>query len=244
MAVEIPKSMPKHNLLLLGKIGAGKSTLVKHITGTSVFHLFSDVDSMTRVPTFVETMDFESPHNVRYKVKKLDTTGLVSDPGVTKESIVREIKRYCDEKRNDGDSMLVLFVVPNDRYTDEDWNIFQSITEFPRLGLSAVSALVVTRCEDLHDEARGELVGEICNSALTADIARFMGKGIHPVGFPDPAKLKPGMIDAYEDGIKRDKETLRQLFSDTGRWQPPNEHSPPGRIHPSNKETTGKCTVM
>ena len=231
-------------LILLGKAGAGKSTLANHITGTHEFLLHNDVESITRGPIFSSAKTVESPDNILYNVKMLDTVGLVGDPRVTKESLIAEITEYNREIRGDDISLAILFVVACGRYKDEEWNVFRYIiNHFSKSQFSTMSALVVTRCEDLHEEARSTVVDEIRSNAGTADVAKFMGKGIYPVGFPDPAKLKPGMSDVYEECIKLDEETLRQIFGNVEGLQVPDEHPSTARVQPSAK-IDNHCTVM
>ena len=239
----------QYNLLLLGRIGAGKATLVDHITETT--SMSSHRNRMTSDPVSNEAW-IPSPHNVHYNVKILDTSDM---RGFYNEGrgIAGEIEKYFCETQRSGKSnaALVLFVVSHAWYIDEEWGIFRDILQScgESLNLHAGSALVMTNCEDLHDEAREELVGQIRRSDLTADIAKFMGKGIHPVGFPDFEKLKPGMRELYTDGIKKDEETLRRLFCERGKWQPPNDISVHGSsmlTRPSamsSNRGTAHCTV-
>ena len=210
-------------IILLGKTGVGKATLANRITGTSEFKVHDDLESITRNPVFSEPVQVESPDQVRYTVQLLDTTGLVNESGITKEQVVQQIKTSYLEKGGEGDA-LVIFVVAYGRFTDEEWDIFRYvIKKLSTANLSVASALVVTKCEDLSEEARDNLVLEIRHSAQTGPIVQNMYKGIHPVGFPDIAKLKPELSDAYEDGMKRDEETLHQLLLEAEVPEPPDK---------------------
>lgn len=210
-------------IILLGKTGVGKATLANRITGTSKFKVHDDLESITRNPVFSEAVQVESPDHVRYNVQLLDTTGLVNESGITKEKVARQIKTQCLEKGGEGD-VLVIFVVAYGRFTDVEWDIFRYVTKkLSKANLSVASALAVTKCEDLSEEARVNLVREMRHSAQTGPIVQNMYKGIYPVGFPDIAKLKPELSGAYEEGMKRDEETLRQLFLDVEEPQPLDE---------------------
>ena len=210
-------------IILLGKTGVGKATLANRITGTSKFKVHDDLESITRNPVFSEAVQVESPDHVQYNVQLLDTTGLVNESGITKEQVARQIKTYCLEKGGE-DNVLVIFVVSYGRFTDEEWDIFRYVTKkLSTVNLCVASVLAVTKCEDLSEEARDNLVLEIRHGAQTGPIVQNMYKGIHPVGFPDVAKLKPELSGAYEEGMKRDEETLRQLLLDVEVLQQPDE---------------------
>ena len=228
-------------IILLGKTGVGKATLANRITGTSEFKVHDDLESITRNPVFSEPVQVESPDHVQYNVQLLDTTGLVNESGITKQEVVRQIKTHCLEKGGESD-VLVIFVVAYGRFTDEEWDIFRHVTKtLSKTKLSVASALVVTKCEDLSEDARDNLVREIRHSAQTGPIVQNMYKGIYPVGFPDIAKLKPELSGAYEEGMKKDEATLRQLFLDVEEPQPPDEV--PCFVQPSSSSKQ-PCMLM
>lgn len=227
-------------ILLLGKTGAGKATLANHITGTTEFKVHDALESITRIPVLSDAVQVGSPDHVQYIVKLLDTTGLERGPRVTRQEAVREIKTYCVEKGGESD-VLILFVVAYGRFTDEEWDIFRYIVKkLSKVNLSSFSALIVTKCEDLSEEARKELVSEIHRSAQTTAIAKFMSKGIHPVGFPNPTKLKLELRDAYKEWMEKDELTLQQLFTDIQIQRLDKDSLP---VQPSTKNSR-KCMLM
>lgn len=80
-----------------------------------------------------------------------------------------------------------------------------------RKEISAISALVVTSCDDLDEDGREKVRKEFFSNANTTEVANFMGKGIFTVGFPDLSKVKPKYREDYEADAKQDAEVLREL---------------------------------
>ena len=56
--------------------------------------------------------------------------------------------------------------------------------------ISGITALVLTHCERLSEEERGEMIEQFKKDHPS--IAEQMGKGILAVGFPDSSHIQPG----------------------------------------------------
>lgn len=209
--------LEKRNVVVVGKVGAGKSTICKIITDSDKFVVSSGLDSKTQNIMHEELKFTEA--GTEYTFKVVDTTGLF-DPGNPRRSTVankialKNVQSYARRHIEDGVS-IVLFVFRKGRFTPEEGRTFRALFKNLAEELSAISALVITECENDNETSRSELVHDFRTNPLTADIAKRMGKGIHPVGFPDISKLRPVLKDAYQAGIEADRDTLMCLIKDS-----------------------------
>ena len=202
---------------MLGKAGVGKSTVCNSIVGSEKFAVSSGLDGVTKEVTHEEVEFTDS--GVRYIVKVVDTVGLF-DPASAKRSkaankkVIQNIKTYARETIPEGVS-IILFVFKDGRYTPEESETFRSF--FRNFGddISEISALVMTGCEQFNEEARLKKMHDFRQNRKTDGVARFMGKGIHLVGFPDTSKMRPVFKDAYQEGIETDKRSLIRLIMDS-----------------------------
>ena len=74
--------------------------------------------------------------------------------------------------------------------------------------ISRISALILTHCERLSEEERGEMIEQFKKDYHS--VAELMGKGILAVGFPDSShvEIETELWKRVED----DKAKLRQLI--------------------------------
>jgi len=205
----------KRNIVVLGKTGSGKSTIANKVSGTTSFKVSSSIESVTRKASHTE-VEVLSGH-VKYNFKIVDTVGLF-DTHVKNSSVMQDVKLYFRDKVPEGVN-LVLFVFKNGRYSPEEKETFEYLIENFRDDISQISALIITGCEDLDDTGRKNLVEEFKTNAITAPVAKFMGKGIYPVGFPDTTNMKEKVRQVYEADMVGDIEKVRTLVIESGEMR-------------------------
>lgn len=211
----------KRNVVVVGKAGVGKSTVCNSILGYEKFEVSSGLDGVTKNVKHGE-MEF-TDSGVQYFFKVVDTVGLF-DPASAKHAeksnkeAIQRIKTYARKTISEGVS-IILFVFREGRYTREESDTFDSFFENFGDDVSDISALVMTGCEQYDEKARLKKVHDFRQNRRTARVARFMGKGIHLVGFPDTSKMKPVFKDAYQEGIETDKRRLIRLIMDSGEMR-------------------------
>ena len=203
----------RRNVVVLGKTGAGKSTVANKIVGKEVFTVAKEsVASVTKEPSSKEakvTVD-----DIQYYIKAIDTVGLFDTGNTSHAAIFRQAKTFFRDKVPEGIS-LVLFVFKEGRFTKEENVTFQSLIDnFGKERISDISALIVTCCENMDSHARSAYVKELEEDPLTKPITSFMRKGIYTVGFPDVEKAGARLKPIYEDSAKEDAEVLRKLIQD------------------------------
>lgn len=217
----------KRNVIVIGKCGAGKSTVANCITGTNRFAVSSGLDGNSK-DTMAKHAEVELATNgCKYVIKVVDTVGLFK-PGIASHARkankggLRQVMQYIRDTSPEGVS-VILFVFREGRFTREEDAAFKAIMDIFGNNISEMSALVITNCENLSEEERKVLVREFKTEDRTAQIARFMGKGIYPVGFPNITEMRAPLRDAYKEGIEADTKTLRQLIIESGEMRLPRE---------------------
>lgn len=198
----------RRNVVVLGKCGAGKSTVANNIVGHDVFTVGSSLGSVTEKPSHTEVIA-TGKDGTQYNFKVIDTVGLF-DMQKTNKATINSVKSYFKKRVPEGVN-LVLFVFKHGRFTPEEKETFDYIIKNFRKEISGISALVVTSCEDLDEEGREKVKKEFSSNASTTDLASFMGKGIFTVGFPDLKNVKEKYREDYKADAEQDAEVLREL---------------------------------
>ena len=202
-----PARTEYRNIIVVGKTGAGKSTVANKIIGDDVFKVSDSLRAVTKRQTHT-MVDLEYV-DVTYKIKMVDTVGLfdTGESKITNDAIVDKLRTYLIDKCPDGIN-LVLFVFKKGRFTDEERQTFDIIIKEFKREVSEFSALVITHCA-MGTKARQEYLDLFTKDSSTRNISSFVKKGIYPVDFP------PLDGDEDEEPSKRtldDVESLRQLI--------------------------------
>ena len=215
----------KRNVVVVGKFGAGKSTVCNIITGTEKFAVSSGLDGVTKKIKHEEVEFTDSDNSVKYVFKVVDTVGLFnpesernSDAKAENKRVLRTAITYLRDIVPEGVN-VVLFVLKEGRSTNEVVDAFQSVFKHFGQEVSELSALVITGCEHFGIQERIDLVEKFKVDARTSHIAKFMGKGIYPVGFPDTSQMNEMLLDAYRNGIESDRRTLHCLIKNSEKMR-------------------------
>ena len=145
-----------------------------------------------------------------YPVKVVDTMGFL-DPRKNPDDTVKAIKTFFRNEVVEGVS-LVLFVTSERTVTKGFVDTIERIKKHFK-EVSLMSALVITRCETLSDDARERVVKEFETSKdpHLGDIRDFMKKGIYTVGFPDLRMCKEKYRSNFEEEIEKDVKRLHEV---------------------------------
>ena len=193
-STSLNKAAPR-KILLLGKMGHGKSTLGNRILNSDGCFKISD---QMCLQTLKGEAILDSKSQLKsYKIKVYDHNGLFE--GV---SSINTISSKV------GDSLhLVVFVLKRGCSFDEsEVEILSLVTCQWRI--NRISALVLTHCERLSEEQREEMIEQFKKDHLS--VAELMGKGILAVGFPDSSRVKDET--ELSERVEGDKAKLRQLI--------------------------------
>ena len=214
----------------MGKTGGGKSTLGnKLIDHSNVLEgdLFKVGDSLESCTT--ETSVCTTLLNNHYIVQVVDTPGFFATcDTLSNDTIMKNISEFIKERVPNGFNIVLLVISP--RWTTEQQQTFDYLNQLFSDELSSISALVITQCDGFSQEKRAALIAEFTKACPA--IAQFMRKGIHPVGFPDVAKVKPSFQRMWNEYMKSDQEHLRQLVYSCDEMK---------QIHNNTKDE--KCSI-
>ena len=213
--------MRERCVLLLGKRGAGKSTVANHLVGHDPlspdeppFRVSNEVLASVTLEVQDKTVEFMWENDL-YRVTVVDTFGLF-DAAIEGNLIFDKSVQYIRKKRID----LILFVFKKGRLTSEEKDVFsfilakfreKHVARCPK-DISPISALVVTGCEHDSTATREKLVQKFKADPSTREVASQMGMGIYPVGFPDVRQVIPVLQHACKKGMVQDRDTLRELI--------------------------------
>jgi len=206
----------RRNIVVLGKTGAGKSTVANHIVGQELFQVSDSAASVTMTTNHAEKV-FRESDSVEYNIKVIDTVG-VFDHKMTNSAVIKDIKKYFRDKVPEGLS-LIIFVFKQGRFTPEERAAFYFIISNFKEHISQISALIITNCEQKDQTHRKRIVEEFQTHEQTREIARFMKKGVHCVGFPQMDEIDEEMKPLLERNIQKDDELLRSLAYSCGEMR-------------------------
>ena len=216
----------KRCVLLLGKSGAGKSTMANHLVGHDPlspdeppFKVLNKVLASVTLEFQHETVEFMWENDL-YRVTVVDTPGLFFPHGIdlTFDGIVQYI-RETEMRIN-----LILFVFKKGRFAQEEKAMFSLIMAKFRENhsaiagcpkeISSISAVVVTGCENDDTTRQEELVQKFKVDSVTREIASQTGMGIYPVGFPNVKDFtNPILQQAYIPQMEKYRDTLKGLIA-------------------------------
>ena len=181
------------NILLLGKMGHGKSTLGNRILNSDGRFKINDQQCPQ---TCQGSSVIRSASQLKdYKIEVYDHSGLFE--GV---SSIYRLSSAVPRNLN-----LVIFVLKHGSNFDmHERKILEGVIY--KWNISRSSALVLTHCERLSEEERGEMIEQFKKDH--SSIAELIGKGILAVGFPDSSHIQPG--SQLSQRVAEDKASLRE----------------------------------
>ena len=193
----------ERNVFIVGRVGAGKATLSNTIAGHTMFELSDPITSITRggrdKNNDSKTVTVNGV-NYQLSIYLFDIYGLQNETKLT----------YNIESMPDVN--LILFVSMYGRFTHEEGEYLKSVIKRLNVSAKEISALVITGCEDLTEEAREKAIADFMGSETTKEIADFMTKGILTVGFPDLSSVHNIFSEIYAESIEKDIQKLWEVL--------------------------------
>ena len=197
--------------MVIGKTGAGKSTVANSITLVDMFKVGHFVDSVTQTAQMTQVV-LRYKTGVEYDLKVIDTIGLCSPMLSNEDAAVKDTIMFLKTEVPEG-IHLILFVFRFGRFSQEDRHFFEYMVD--TFNGRDISALVITHCKDESAKARERIVSEFTTHERTRDIAKFMKKGVVCVGFPPLDGVDEMLKEVYKRIIQEDTERLHELIHES-----------------------------
>lgn len=178
----------ERNVLLIGKVRSGKSTIADRITRK----LSTDGNDYTEL-----------------KVSMIDTAGF--DEMKMSFSELKKINQDISCKASSGIN-LIIFTTDGGRIPRSEINIMQFYIEHLPTHASAISALVLTKLDGKSDKERGDYINDLKGDATYRSIVSFMLKGIYAVGFPNLMNTNDELAKELGVAVNKDIATLHDLI--------------------------------
>ena len=202
----VPKEEEEHTLteclegapftiLILGKCGQGKSTIGNRLLNKD--HFFT-INCRTSPQTCSGSAVLKSKSQLKnYKIDVCDHEGFFQGH-CSIEYLSSDLPTKLD---------LVLFVLHQDgKFISDELKKLQALMN--KRKISRISALILTHCERLSEDERGEMIEKFKKDHPS--VTKLMGKGILAVGFPDNSHIQPG--SQVSQRVEGDRAKLRHLI--------------------------------
>ena len=207
------QALENRNVVVVGKTGAGKSTVANKLLGLEKFAVKNIASSVTSQVEARCSSFYDQSSRTRYNFKVIDTVG-VFDTKQKNDDVMTKIKTFFQNDSPEGIN-LVLFVFRKGRLTAEEKRTFDYIMGNFNNQISDFSALVLTHCDAQNDAANQEFLASFKREAR--DVISFMKKGVYMVGFPDVSRMRPRIREAMEEEIKEQAEMLQKVVMKADR---------------------------
>lgn len=217
----------KRNVLVVGNVGSGKSTVINKIINedpglTTEF-------SLSRITTGTEQVagEFKFDSTTKYSVNVIDTIGLVDPEGVSSKQmadiqIIKDIKRTVSNTFNEGIS--IIFIVLNiQRLRSEEKKLFEVLKSNFDSGFWKICTLIFTHCELLSDATIKLRLDEIKKKylpLLPAAHFEWNDTRIKTVGFPKESEIAEEYRAAIRDKMDKDAYILRNAIKEADKLEP------------------------
>ena len=205
----------ERNVIVVGKTGDGKSTLINQIIGDPIMRIGTShkriTDSIQRIGG---SMRYEQK---AYDATFIDTVGF-SDSGSNEtddrfkdETIIKDIKSAMQGRRG---IHLIIFVFNYDRQHAIAEKFMNLFTKHFNDTIHDISAAVITHCDLKNDPAIAKVKSELLEDESSKNFFKLMKKGIYTVGFPDTSSIQERYnTPDLQDDMKRDADKMRSLVA-------------------------------
>ena len=199
------------NIVIVGKVGVGKSTVANAIFSSAPRQLFavgSSIGSVTRSPRENISQKYRID-GYNYTITVVDTVGL----GNKKQIIERLVQSFKENHR----IHLLIFVIKFDRLTDEEVDSVNKILIHLKKHCSVatlrnMTALVITHCETIEEQQREEIGKQYCKSGSKLEtLAQLTKRKTCLVGLPEMSTVSTKLRALIQEERDEDVKKLQEL---------------------------------
>ena len=212
------------NVLVIGKIGSGKSTLINNTVRKDLLEARFSFSRVTRqIQQIKGTMEIDK---VPYGISFIDTIGLGDAAGApsssdnfTNPQVIASINKAIKDRFKDGLN-LVIITINVQAYTKDDKEMFKILqSNFkPMFWKSAV--LVFTHCDGMIESAVQQRINSFKNDEQTKDIAGKFEDRIETVGFPSLVETSEDIKATIIKDMERDVKKLHERIKNAALINP------------------------
>lgn len=198
-------------VVVLGKVGCGKSTLINKVLGEDIMPAKRSVYRVTdKITQTIGKKEFYD--GKMYELNFIDTIGMGDHVEFCEEArfsnpeIIIKIKTALNERFRQGVSLIIV-TLRYKSFRKDDKDMFKLLKShfLPLFWESAV--LVITHCEGINDSELKAHIEEL--RAAEPEILKFDDR-IVTVGFPDLDSLKVEVLkQQYKEDMKKDVTKLQ-----------------------------------
>ena len=202
----------QRSIVIIGKKGAGKSTIANRLSQTSNFPvgcILSRKESWTWNDTVTSP---DGTSLVFYMIERI--------PPELSQKQPASIPPPKNDISLPDQISLVIFVFKYGCFTREEKYFFERIMGSSKDDLRSISALVITGCDDLSEETKKTYIQDFKQDAETKAIASFMQKGIHCVSLPDITKIRAELVQVYQKDIEQSEIEMKALLDSSSQAHP------------------------
>ena len=224
----------ERNVIVMGKVGTGKSTVINNIVGKEIFEARFSYSRVTReIGQIAGKLELEE---AAYMTNFIDTIGLADDAGTVSLSsdnfrnpdIMVKINDAIKCRFKNGVS-LVIVVLNMQSYTKDDKDMFKALQNNFKPLFWKLAVLVFTHCDGMDENAVKKRIECFREDEETKDIAAKFEDRIITVGFPPIKAMKADLKESYKTDIKRDVAKLHEHLRKANKLHPYEELAVPAK---------------
>ena len=211
----------KRNVIVIGRTGSGKSTLINKVIGQSVLKAKFSFSSVTKqIEQIAGNLEIDSQ---TYDITFIDTVGIHDGSLYDEKSnsqIIADIKKAITDRFTIG-VHLILVTLNLQQLSGDDKEMFKMLQSRFKPTFWKIAVLVFTHCDLLNERAIKERISDFKTNKATRDIAEKFEDRIVTVGFPSLDDIKEEHKEKREEEMKRDVGKLHDVIENAQYLQPP-----------------------
>lgn len=218
------KFIEKRNIIVIGRIGTGKSTLINKVVGKERLKAGFSFSAITEEIKQIAGKLKIDECNSSFDVTFIDTVGLndgAAHHQKTNAEIMEDIKEAITDRLSHGVNLIIITLNIEERFTSYDKELFDLLQLNFKGKFWDLSILVFTHCDRLLDKKIEERLEIFKDDRVTKEIADKFGDRIVTVGFPCSDDYDESNAEEVEKKMKRDTGKLHKCIEKAAEMELP-----------------------
>ena len=237
MASSKPTTLERY-VMVIGKVGCGKSTLINKIIGTNVFRAEQSLNRVTYA--IRQTVGKKYIDEILYELDFIDTIGLgdvVENPShqlsFSNPEIIVMIKEQLKVRFKHGVN-IIFVTIRYKTFKKDDKDMFKLLQTHFKPKFWNLAVLVITHCEGIKDSVLKEYIEKL--KSTEPAIRKFEDR-IVTTGFPDLNTIREELKIPYPEEIAEGVKILDNIIKEANCVEPYEEIV-------YNVPIRRRCTIM